>query len=141
MRKKAKQEEGNDDDDDFEAVRANLEETKREQKFRARGGGVDSETLLGAGRAKRPELPVEEDGDPTQESLLNSQFSAENEGQASYTLMEQVGKMWPCIFFPIVSLSVFSVQIRNSHSKKVGTRTSLVHYVAQLDAHLVFRMT
>jgi hypothetical protein len=88
IRKKNKDED--EDDDDQDDVRARLEETKREQKFRSRGPGVDADTLRTGKRIGETEGEVE-DVVETKESLLDSQFSTENQGQASYTLMEQVG--------------------------------------------------
>jgi hypothetical protein len=88
IRKKSKDEDDSEGDDQDD-VRARLEETKREQKFRSRGPGVDTDTLRTGKRLGESTSDTEEVVEE-KESLLNSQFSTEQKGQATYTVMEQV---------------------------------------------------
>lgn len=86
--RKKKRGEGDDEEDETGDVRALLEETKREQKYRARGGGVDTGTLLTGGAKRKSEVVLD---DVAEQSLFESQFSAENEGGAgNLSVMEQV---------------------------------------------------
>lgn len=87
FRKKEKVE----DEEESVDVRKAIEETRKEQKFRVRGAGVDAEKLA-TSETTTVKKVVDEEEQPAGSalgSLLDSQFSTENEERTHYGLMEK----------------------------------------------------